>query len=88
MLAAPALHAHGGIFQNGGRANRSLSPQIRQCVAPLQAACPAYLAGNQLAPCRHLAPLQFGFNFLGYVFLRLSKPKFLPLTPPVAKKNV
>ncbi|KAL4452063.1 hypothetical protein ABPG75_007725 [Micractinium tetrahymenae] len=34
-----------------------------------------------------LLGLAFGFNFLGYVFLRLSKPKFLPLTPPAAKKN-
>ncbi|KAL4437525.1 hypothetical protein ABPG77_003506 [Micractinium sp. CCAP 211/92] len=34
-----------------------------------------------------LLGLAFGFNFLGYVFLRLSKPKFLPLTPPAAKKD-
>jgi hypothetical protein len=30
--------------------------------------------------------LQFGFNLLGYLLLRFTKPRYLPLTATPAKK--
>lgn len=42
-----------------------------------------------LAPTLRIGPplLQFGYNLLGYLLLRFTKPRYLPLTQTAAAKK-
>lgn len=59
---------------------------VLQCSAVPQA--PAFFAMHCPLPHSMYLPcsLQFGFNLLGYLLLRFTKPRYLPLTATPAKK--
>jgi hypothetical protein len=52
-------------------------------------ACRLNFEGNELWEAfLGLALLVFGYNLVGFLVLRFTKPRFLPLTPAPAKKSL